>query len=642
MEQCDHQITTDMTKGLERLLDRSLQADQTEEIIMVCWKNQRFYVNDQELEIHSGAIHYFRSFPERWRELLLKLKNCGMNTVETYCAWNLHEPAPGEFDFSGEKDLVKFIRLAQELGLYVILRPGPYICAEWEFGGFPAWMLNKVKHFRTREGEYLIYVRRYFEQLIPKVVPLLETNGGPIILMAAENEYGSFGSDTAYMNQCVQMLKELGVDVPIFTSDGHTMMFLRGGHADGTLCALDYGYMQGKLREDQHLGLHLMQPDAPVLNVEHWDGYLSHWGKPLRQYDAELLAGEVADHLRQHDSFSLYMFHGGTNFGFFNGANNFFETASNRGKQTYYADVTSYDYGAPLTEWGEITPKYLAVKREMEAHLRTTFPVPEPVPLMSLGDISLTQSAELFEGLERIGTHHFAVCPPTMEELGQCYGYILYRTRITPKNGIRLLTLRGVGDRANIYFNGVWRGVIYRNDDEKCLEVNGWMEEGGVLDILVENMGRINFGVDMDMGDPKGLTAGAYVTGVPTQMLKDFDVYTLPMENLQELVWKTARQGSAHNRPMFYKGTFRAAEQKDCFVHLDGFDKGFVVINGFNLGRYWEIGPQRSLYIPREILKEENEVIVFAEHPVDDPVISILDRHILDSLKTDELPVTIV
>ena len=608
---------------------------------MLTWHDGRFWHDGKEFEIHSGAIHYFRSLPDRWRELLLKLKYCGMNAVETYCAWNLHEPREGDFDFSGRLDVVRFIRTAQELGLYVILRPGPFICAEWEFGGFPAWMLTRVEHFRTREGEYLTYVRKYMEQLFARLRPLLETNGGPILMVAAENEYGSFGNDTQYMNACAQLLRDVGVDVPIFTADGRRTMFLQGGHADGCLCALDYGYMQGHLRADQHDAFHRFQPDAPVFNVEHWDGFLSHWGKPLRTYDGELLAGEVQDHLDQHDSFNLYMFHGGTNFGFLNGANAFFEDPENRAKPTYWADVTSYDYGAPLTEWGEITPKYLAVKAVMEKHLGVTFPVPEPVPLMSLGEIPLTHSAELFGQLGRIGGVHHSVIPHTMEYYGQDYGYILYRTKVSAGNHITLLTFLGVGDRVNVFFNGVWRGVVHRNDDEKCVDVDGWMEEGGTLDLLVENLGRVNFSVEMDRGDPKGLTAGVCLKGDARQMLTDFDVYTLPMDDLQNISWSPV-ETPAVECPMFYRGQFRAEKKQDCFVHPDGFGKGFVVVNGFNLGRYWEIGPQRSLFLPREILRDENEIIVFAEKPVRDPKVSILDRHILDSMITEEQPYTIV
>ena len=609
---------------------------------MVTWGNRQFYINGEPLEIHAGSKHYFRSLPEKWPELLLKLKQCGLNAVETYCAWNLHEPQPGQYDFSGRLDVEKFISLAEELGLYVIVRPGPFICAEWEFGGLPGWLL-KDNNFRcrTEDGEYLTYVRRYFDELMPRLLPHMETRGGKIILFAAENEYGSFGESTSYMNACAQILRDYGVDVPIITADGNTEMFYSGGHADDCLIAMDFGYDQGNLGDGHLADLWARQPDAPPFHVEFWIGMFAHWGEPYQGYKTEHIAKEMRWHLENHISFNLYMFHGGTNFGFTNGANYFGRDPDNRLHRTYLPDVTSYDYDAPLTEWGEITPKYLEIQKQMSEYLGVELPRPDPVPRQNIGDIPLTQAAPLFGNLSQIGEKHVSVCQHSMEYYGQNYGYILYRTQIKANERLNLLAVEGVADRANVYFNGVWRGLISRNDKETCLDVDGWMDEGGTLDILVENQGRINFGYEVDHGDRKGILkhVTVYQKYGPGQIQYDWEVYTLPMEDLDCLQWGGE---IPPDQPVFYKGNFRATEQTDCFVHLAHFKKGFVVVNGFNLGRYWEIGPQRSLYLPGSLLKEENEIIVFAEQPTETPVISIRDYHVLAETKTEEGPVTIM
>lgn len=608
---------------------------------MISWKDRQFYKDGEPIEIHAGSIHYFRSMPEKWRELLMKLKNCGLNAVETYCAWNLHEPSPGVYNFSGRLDLERFIKTATELGLYIIIRPGPYICAEWEFGGFPAWLLeDECMRLRTDEGDYLKYVERYFEHLMPHIVPYLETNGGNILMVAAENEYGSFGNSTKYMNACVKLLKKHGIDVPIFTADGHTKQFLDAGHADNCLCALDFGYDKGNLSEDHTRALWERMPDAPAFHVEFWIGMFSHWGKAAQGYRAEYVEEELRKHLERKMNFSIYMFHGGTDFGFMNGANYFMDDPQRENEFIYYPDATSYDYDALLTEWGEITPKYLAVQKVMSEYLGKKLPKAEPVPVMSLGEIKLTEAASLFSNLKQIGTYHESSCPHPMEFYGQGYGYILYRTKVQPSERINQLFINGVADRASVYFNGVFRGIVHRNDKKPFMEVNGWMDEGGTLDILVENQGRINFGYTLDRGDRKGILESVMIhqDWGPTQTLYNWEIFTLPMDNLQELSYEE----KSGDGPMFYRGSFEAKEKKESFIHLDNFEKGFVVVNGFNLGRYWNVGPQRSLYLPAAILKNHNEIIVFSEKRIEDTMIDIRDYHILDQTKTEEGPKTIV
>lgn len=606
---------------------------------MVTFSNNKFYINGEATRIFSGSIHYFRSLPEQWHDLMYKLKCCGLNTVETYCCWNLHEPSEGEFCFDGRVDIERFIKTAKDLGLWVIIRPGPYICAEYEFGGLPGWLLKDERiRLRTDEEPYMSAVKRYFDQLIPRIVPYLETNGGNVILMAAENEYGSFGNSTEYMNKNVELLKSYGVDVPIFTADGHSQMFIDGGHASNTLCALDFGYANG-LHDEHFEYIKKFQPDSPIFHVEHWIGMFTQWGKPAQPYSADIVEKEIAQHLAMDTSFNLYMFHGGTNYEFTNGANAFNTDPDDRTETKFFADTTSYDYDAPLNEWGECTPKYFAIKRQMEKYLGRELPNPPKVPLQNLGRIDLTESCDLFSNLDKIGTRFESATLKSMEYFGQNYGYILYRTKITT-DGADMIAFSHIADRVHIYYDGIYRGTIYRNDKKQYLEIDGWMTKGGTLDLLVENMGRIGFGPDMLKGDRKGLNDYVYISQKegPRQLLHNFEVYTLPMNDLSKLSFDNSKT----NLPTFYKGTFKSQEKKDCFIHPKGFTKGFVMVNGFLLGKYWNIGPQLSVYLPYPILKDENEIIIFDEEPVTEPYIEITDKHILDSMTTDKGPETIV
>lgn len=602
------------------------------------WKNREFYLDGKPFRIYSGSIHYFRSLPEQWKSHMERLKALGFNTVETYCAWNLHEPQPGKFDFSGRLDLERFLNTAQELGLYAIVRPGPYVCAEWENGGFPGWLLaNPDIRIRTTDPAYTKPLTAYMDKLLPHIVPHLITNGGNVLMVAAENEYGSFGNDHAYMEWCAQLLEERGIDVPIFTADGHRQMFLNGGHAGNRLCCLDFGFHKGITYEYDALGEYM--PDAPRMCVEHWVGNFTQWGEPFRKYDGEIVAHEVQRHLDLNASFNMYMFHGGTNFGFTNGANQFYKNPEDPRELTYFADTTSYDYDAPLNEWGECTPKYFAIQKVMEKHLGKKLPTPDPIPLQSLGEVKLAPAGGLFANLDTIGTRFESNQLYSMEHFGQNFGYILYRTKIDGIIDPKQLIFGTMHDRMHVYFNGVYRGTIHRNDKKQFIECTDWLENGGTLDLLVENMGRNNFGVGLLMGDRKGILDYVYVNASCRQFLSDWEIWTLPMEALDRLENKPNEKP---NLPSFYKGTFKSPEKKDCFIHPDGFTKGFIVVNGFNLGRYWNIGPQYSLYLPWPILKDENEILVFDEEPTSNPIVNILDHHILDKLQEDVVPDVIV
>ena len=604
------------------------------------WEKDQFFLNGEPFRIYSGAIHYFRSLPGKWRELLQKLKDLGFNTVETYCAWSLHEKNRGEFDFEGRLDFENFLNIAQELGLYAIVRPGPYICAEFEFGGIPGWLLKDPEiRIRTSQPAYMNALSAYMDQLMKRLVPHLITNGGNVLMLAAENEYGSFGNDLDYMNMCAKLLEDRGCDVPIFTSDGRRRMFLEGGHTTGNLCCVDFGFHHGVFPED-YQPLMDYQPEGPKFHVEHWIGNFTHWGQPNVGYPAESAALEVKQNLELGANFNLYMFHGGTNFEFTNGANAFAKDEENPGKLTYFSDTTSYDYGAPLTEWGECTDKYFAIQKVMEEHLGRKLPKPDPVPVQNIGEVKLTEQAGLFTNLENIADHFTDNLPYNMEHYGQSIGYILYRTKINGIYNPKALIANHIHDRVHLYFNGVYRGTLDRNNEKTYFPLGDWFTNGGTLDLLVENMGRVGFGPDMLWGDRKGILEPVHVKAESRQFLYNWDVYCLPMVNRLDAL--SYVPNATEKLPTFYRGTFKAEEKKDCFIHPDGFTKGFIVVNGFTVGKFWNVGPQYSVYLPGEILKDENEIIVFDEEPTDNPHVNIRDYHVLDLLKKDDTPDVIV
>lgn len=344
------------------------------------------HINDKPIQLISGAIHYFRIVPEYWEDRLLKLKACGFNCVETYIPWNLHEPKEGEFDFTGIANAVEFIRIAERLGLYVIARPSPYICAEWEFGGLPSWLLaDKNMQVRSYYEPYLEKVDNYYDVLLAKLKPLLQTNGGPIIAMQIENEYGSYGNDKHYLTYIKEAMVKRGIDVLLFTSDGPTDLMLQGGTIDNTLATVNFGSRP----EESFAKLQDYFPNTPNIVMEYWNGWFDHWGEEHHQRDPQDAADTFSDMLQSGASVNFYMFHGGTNFGFYNGAN--FD-------ENYQPTITSYDYDCPLSETGDITPKFHAVRESIAKHKDLgELVLPEPTPKKDYGIVSMMESANLFE-----------------------------------------------------------------------------------------------------------------------------------------------------------------------------------------------------------------------------------------------------
>ncbi|WP_232735685.1 glycoside hydrolase family 35 protein [Alteribacter populi] len=568
----------------------------------------KLYLKNEPIQIISGAIHYFRIVPEYWEDRLMKLKACGFNCVETYVPWNLHEPKEGEFNFSGMANIEEFIRIAERLGLYVIVRPSPYICAEWEFGGLPAWLLSdRNMKLRSYYQPFLEKVDHYYDVILEKLKPLQQTHGGPIIAMQIENEYGSYGNDKRYLHYLKEAMISRGVDVLLFTSDGPTDLMLQGGTIDDILATVNFGSNP----KQSFKKLQEYFPGTPNIVMEYWNGWFDHWGEEHHKRDPQDAADTFAEMLKRGDSVNFYMFHGGTNFGFYNGANH---------DKEYAPTVTSYDYDCPLSEAGDITPKFHAVRQAISKYKDIgDLKLPPSIPKMNYGTVDMTQSIKLFDALDMISEPSQHVHPETMEKLGQDYGFILYSTYIEGPKEEAPLTLQNVRDRALVFVDQELQGIYDRwNNNTIRFSVP---EKGVKLDILVENLGRVNYGPFMN--DPKGITEGVRFE---RQYLFDWTIYSLPMDNLHQLSFHANHHDV--NGPVFYKGAFHVDNVGDTFVELPGWEKGIVFVNGFNLGRYWNIGPQKTLYLPGPLLKKgENELVIFEIHNNKSQKVSLVDNH---------------
>ncbi|HNS50190.1 MAG TPA: beta-galactosidase [Anaerolineae bacterium] len=556
---------------------------------------EHFLLDGQPYRVLSGAMHYFRVPPAAWRDRLRKLRAMGLNTVETYVAWNLHEPEPGCFCFDGALDLVAYLRAAAEEGLFAIVRPGPYICSEWEFGGLPAWLLrDPAMRLRCSYPPYLAAVDRYLDALLPLLEPLQVTRGGPILAMQVENEYGSYGNDQGYLQHLADGMGARGIDVLLFMSDGPTDVTLRDGAVPGLLKTVNFarGVQEAfaKLREHQ--------PEGPILCTEFWDGWFDHWGGEHQARPADETAATLDEMLAAGASVSFYMAHGGTNFGFMNGANSF--------GTSYLPIVTSYDYDAPLSEAGDPTDKYWALREVIGRYEPLPdAPLPEPSPKAAYGPVDLPESVALFDALGALSAPVPSAAPLTMEALGQNYGFLLYRTRLAgPQEAF--LTLRGLHDRAQIFLDGQLLGTLDRTGGEADLYVQAG-PGSAVLDILVENMGRVHFGPDL--ADRKGIVEGVLAG---QQTLFGWTHYPLPLDDLSRLRFAPS---STMGGPAFYRGRFAVDVPRDTFLALPGWTKGVCWVNGFNLGRYWGRVPQRTLYVPASLLSAgENELVVLELH----------------------------
>ena len=586
-----------------------------------------FYLDGQEFKILSGAIHYFRIQPEDWYHSLYNLKALGFNTVETYVPWNMHEPKKGQFDFQGILDIEKFLQIAQDLGLYAIVRPSPFICAEWEFGGMPAWLLTEDMRIRSSDASYLQAVADYYDELLPRLVPRLLDKGGNILMMQVENEYGSYGEDKDYLRAIRQMMLDRGLDCPLFTSDGPWRATLRAGtlieedlFVTGNFGSkADYNFAQMQEFFDEH------GKKWPLMCMEFWDGWFNRWKEPIIKRDPEELAQAVHEVLKQ-GSINLYMFHGGTNFGFMNGC-------SARGV-TDLPQVTSYDYDALLDEQGNPTPKYFAVQKMME----TCYPeYPQMKPLtkesFELRDIALSEKVSLFETLPDLARPVESLYPVKMEDLGQSYGYLLYRTESSwdaDEEKIRVIDGR---DRMQLFVDGKLMATQYQTEIGQDIFVAGEKKTTHRIDVLMENMGRVNYG--------HKFLADTQRKGIRTGVCKDlhfllnWQQYPLSFENTENIDFS---KGWQPEQPTFYAFDFEMKALKDTYLDLSGFGKGLAFVNGVNIGRFWNVGPTLSLYIPHSLLKEgNNRIIIFETEGEYKESINLVNQPTFKTIKGENL-----
>ncbi len=555
--------------------------------------NNDFLLDGKPFQIISGEMHPARIPREYWQNRIQMAKAMGCNTIAVYVFWNYLETSPGKWDFSSEnRDIAAFIKLCQKEGMWVILRPGPYVCAEWDFGGLPAYLLQTPNiKLRCMDSTYMAAVTRYVERLSKEVTSLQCDNGGPILMVQVENEYGSYGNDKIYLETLRKLWVKNGITVPFYTADGATNFMLDAGNIKGAAIGLDSGS-----GDEDFATAKKHNPNVPSFSSETYPGWLTHWFEKWQKPDTAELLKEVTYLLKNKKSFNLYVIHGGTNFGFMAGANAFSPTQ-------FQPDVTSYDYDAPINEQGQPTPKYYALRKLIGQYVSYKIPaVPKAVEAMSVAPFEMKAMTSVWNMLPSpIKTPQ----PQPMESFGQSSGYILYRTKlIGHKSG--KLTITEPHDYALIFLNGKFVDTVYRDGGKWTITLPKSDVENPQLDILVEAMGHINFA--QYMIDRKGITDRVTLNGMT---LMDWETYLLPMNDsavssLQSSTVDTAKRG------LFFSGNFSLNEVNDMYLDMSAYTKGVVWVNGHNLGRYWFVGPQKHLYCPASYLKKgENKVVVF-------------------------------
>ncbi|MCD5029648.1 glycoside hydrolase family 35 protein [Enterococcus asini] len=581
-----------------------------------------FMLNGQPFKIISGAIHYFRLPTSQWEDSLYNLKALGANTVETYLPWNIHEPAEGVFDFAGMKDVEAFVSLAQRLGLWVILRPSVYICAEWEFGGLPAWLLKESGiRLRSTDERFMSRVANYYQELLPRLAPLQVTQGGPVLMMQIENEYGSYGMDKEYLKATKALMEAGGIEVPLFTSDGAWEEALDAG----TLIDEDVfvtGNFGSRSKENAAV---LQQYFAdhgkkwPLMCMEYWDGWFNRWGEPVIKRDPADLAMEVKEMLKL-GSVNLYMFHGGSNFGFYNGCS--------AREEKDLPQVTSYDYDALLTEAGEPTEKYYLVQQAIKEVCPDVWQAePRTKTLKNLGSYPINKSVSFFQTKEQMITPVASAYPQTMEQLDANYGYLLYDLELKNYQRENKLKIVEVSDRVQVFVDGQLQEVATTALGSEMMLQPGDQETMEVA-VLVENQGRVNYGYKFNNpSQAKGIRGGVMQDIHFHQGYRHYPL-TLAPEQIDKIDFSA---GKNPQQPSFYAADFTLEEVADTFIDCSAYGKGVVLVNGFNLGRYWSKGPIHSLYCPKDFLKVgANQIVIFETEGVELTAVTFSETPICD------------
>ncbi|RAJ06889.1 beta-galactosidase [Chitinophaga skermanii] len=558
---------------------------------------QDFLLDGQPTQVISGEMHPARIPHEYWRHRIQMAKAMGCNTIAAYVFWNYHESTEGVFDFkTGNHNIAEFVKICQEEGMWVMLRPGPYVCAEWEFGGLPPYLLriNDIK-VRCMDPRYMAAVSRYIKALAAEVKDLQITHGGPIVMVQIENEYGSYGNDKNYLYAVKKLWDDNGINVPYYTADGPTDYMLEAGTVDGAAIGLDSGSSDADFATAKR-----KNPNVPAFSAETYPGWLTHWGEKYARTGNEGIVKEVKYLMDNKRSFNLYVIHGGTNFGYMAGANS--------GGKGYEPDITSYDYDAPINEQGSVTTKYTALRDLMGSYLpkgKKLPPVPKAIPVVGFDSVQLKPFTSIWEHMPKAVA---SVQPKTFEAYNQDHGFMLYKTTLIGHHSGKL-KITQLHDYATVFLNGKYVGKIDRRLGESTIDLPKSDVKNPVLEIFVEGMGRINFAEHLI--DRKGITERVTLNGMT---LMNWEVFGFPMTE-QEMPGLQASTVEPTKPGQFFKGTFKLEKAADTYIDMSKYTKGIVWVNGHNLGRYWEIGPQKRLYCPAPWLKAgENEIVVFDLH----------------------------
>lgn len=562
-----------------------------------------FLLDGKPFQIISGEMHPARIPKQYWRHRIQMAKAMGCNTIAAYVFWNYVETSPGIFDFTTEnRNIAQFINICKQEGMWVLLRPGPYVCGEWDFGGLPTYLL-KIPDIKLRclDSRYMLAMTRYVNRLAKEVAPLQCTNGGPILMVQVENEYGSYGNDRRYILTLQKLWLKNGINVPFYTADGATPYMLEAGNVPGAAIGLDPGTSDADFAEAAK-----ENPGVPSFSSETYPGWLTHWKEKYARSTTEDIVKQLAYLLEHKKSFNLYVVHGGTNFGFTAGANAFKPTE-------FQPDITSYDYDAPINEQGLPTEKYFAIKTLIAKYVSYKIPdLPKPITAVAIPAFQMTPFSNIWNNLP---VPIASAQPKPMEDFDQKNGFILYKTTlIGHKSG--KLTITEPHDFAMIYLNGKLIDTMYRDGGKWTIDLPKTDVKNPVLEILVESMGHINFA--QYMVDRKGITDRVTLNGMT---LMDWQIYPLPFDEKFISNLKTTVPGEKPG--IFFKGNFDLNEANDTYIDLSNYQKGVVWVNGHNLGRYWNVGPQFHLYCPAHWLKKgKNEVVVFDLHQLQAATIS--------------------
>ncbi|WP_252375134.1 MULTISPECIES: glycoside hydrolase family 35 protein [unclassified Nonomuraea] len=571
------------------------------------WRGRRLHRHGVPHRMLAGGLHYFRVHPGLWRDRIRRLADLGLNTVDTYVAWNFHQPredAPPCFD--GWRDVERFIRMVGEEGLDVVVRPGPYICAEWSNGGLPSWLTARDVALRSSDPAFTAAVGRWFDELIPRIAALQAAEGGPVVAVQVENEFGSYGDDQAYLRWNREALTSRGITELLFTADGPTDLMQDGGTLPGTLAAVTLGSKPDAARRL----LAARRPDEPFVVAEFWNGWFDHWGERHHVRGADSAVRVIEGIIAGGGSVSVYMAHGGTNFGLWAGANE----EDGRLQPT----VTSYDSDAPVAEDGTLTPKFYALREALGA--RGPVRVPERMPTLPPARVPLAHRADLLAGLGAVpAPTSTGPRPASFERLGLDAGMALHTAHPRIPAGEHRLVLTDVRDRALVFCDGTFLGEAGPGRREFPVRGAGAVVR---LEVLVESLGRVNYGPGL--GRHKGLIGPVLVD---RRMVQGWDSTPIALQEWTEA--ETARAldaGPPATRSGFAVATVRADTPADTFLALPGSGRGLVWVNGFLLGRYWEVGPQVTLYCPAPLLRAGENTVTVLELERLGTVLELRDR----------------